>query len=54
MWFPAKKSSPELFMQYNCHPVKGNNVNREKELAKKECALTFFPYCLFIIYSVPN
>ena len=41
-------------MQYNCHPVKGKNVGREKELTQKEFALTFFPYCLFIIYSVQN
>ncbi|HNX02524.1 MAG TPA: hypothetical protein PLE33_00750 [Candidatus Cloacimonas sp.] len=37
-------------MQYHCHPVKGNNANREKEMAKKEYALTFFPLVLFIIY----
>jgi len=41
-------------MQYNCHPVKGKNVGSEKELTQKEFALTFFPYCLFIIYSVQN
>ena len=41
-------------MQYNCHPVKGKNVSSEKELTQKEFALTFFPYCLFIIYSVQN
>jgi len=46
------KKSPELSMQYHCHPIQGNNANREKELAKKECALTFFPLVLSIIYSM--
>ena len=41
-------------MQCNCHPIKGNNVNREKELAKKKFAFLFFIYCLSRIYSVQN
>jgi len=41
-------------MQYSCHPIKGKNVSREKKLAKKEFAVTFFPYCLFLIYCVQN
>ncbi|GEM_PF-1031649 len=41
-------------MQYKCYPIKGKNVSREKEMAKKECALTFFPYFIFIIFSVQN
>jgi len=41
-------------MPYNNHPITENNVNREKELAKKEFALTFFPSCLFLIYRIPN
>ncbi len=29
-------------MQYNFHTIKGNNINREKELAKNDFALLFF------------
>jgi len=36
-------------MQYSCHPIKGKNVSREKELAKKEFAVTFFS-----LLPVPN
>jgi len=48
----CENSNPEIFMQYNCHLIKGNNVSREKKLAKKEFALILFSYCLSIIESV--
>ena len=41
-------------MLYHCHLIKGNNANRDNALAKKECALTFFPLVLSIIYSVQD
>ena len=41
-------------MQYNYQPIKGKNVFREKELAKNDFPLTFFPYFIFIIYSISN
>jgi len=50
----CENSNPEMFMQYNYQPIKGKNVSKVKELAKNDFALTFFPYCIFIIYSVPN
>jgi hypothetical protein len=37
-----KNSNPKIFIQYNCYPLKGKNVSREKDLANKEFALTLF------------
>jgi len=48
----CENSNPDIFIQYNCYPIIRNNINREKELAKKEFALILFSYCLSIIESV--
>ena len=43
---PGKNKIQIMTIQFNYPTIKENNVNREKELAKKEFALSFFPLLL--------